>query len=89
MLEIISEISKRWKEETPEFWKKIMKFSLTLGISAVSVIGVDKMFDLQSYGVPTIIFTISGYVIVFCAAIGLSAKITKKDVIKNEIKRSS
>jgi hypothetical protein len=36
------------------------------------------MFDLQSYGVPQLIFTIAGYVIVACAALGLAAKITKE-----------
>ena len=62
----------------PDFWKKIMKYSVTLGTSAVAIIGADKLFDLQSYGVPTVIFTICGYVIVACAAFGLSAKITKQ-----------
>lgn len=55
-----------------------MKYSVTLGTSAVAVIGADKLFDLQSYGVPSIIFTICGYIIVACAATGLSAKITKQ-----------
>lgn len=55
-----------------------MKYSVTLGTSAVAIIGADKLFDLQAYGVPTVIFTICGYVIVACAAFGLSAKITKQ-----------
>ena len=72
------EIKDRWNSESPIFWKKIMKYSVTLGTSAVAVIGADKLFDLQSYGVPSIIFTICGYIIVACAATGLSAKITKQ-----------
>lgn len=76
--QIALEIKERWKEEIPDFWKKIMKFSVTLGSSAVAIIGADKLFDLQSYGIPTIVFTICGYIIVACAAIGLSAKITKQ-----------
>ena len=72
------DISDRWNSESPVFWKKIMKYSVTLGTSAVAVIGADKLFDLQSYGVPSIIFTICGYIIVACAATGLSAKITKQ-----------
>ena len=55
-----------------------MKISVTLGTSAVSVIGVDKLFDLQSYGIPTLLFTICGYIIVACATLGLAAKITKQ-----------
>ena len=78
MINWISEITERWKSETPDFWKKIIKFSVTLGTSAVAVIASEKMFELQSYGVPTIIFTICGYIIVACAALGLAAKITKK-----------
>lgn len=76
--EITLEIKDRWKEEIPDFWKKVMKCSVTLGTSAVAIIGADKLFDLQAYGVPTVIFTICGYVIVACAAFGLSAKITKQ-----------
>ena len=76
--QIALEIKERWKEEIPDFWKKIMKFSVTLGSSAVAIIGADKLFDLQSYGIPTIVFTICGYIIVACAATGLSAKITKQ-----------
>jgi len=75
---MIQEIKDRWKAESPEFWQKVLNFAITLGTSAVAVIGADKLFDLQTYGVPQIIFTISGYVIVACAALGLSAKITKK-----------
>ena len=76
--EITLEIKDRWKEEMPDFWKKVLKYSVTLGTSAVAIIGADKLFDLQAYGVPTVIFTICGYVIVACAAFGLSAKITKQ-----------
>ena len=78
MINWISEITERWKSETPDFWKKVIKFSVTLGTSAVAVIASEKMFELQAYGVPTIIFTICGYIIVACAALGLAAKITKK-----------
>lgn len=60
-----------------------MKYSITLGTTAVSIIGADKMFDLQYYGIPQIIFTICGYIIVACAAIGISAKITKQNNIEN------
>lgn len=72
----------RWKSNTPIFWKKIQSISIKIGISAVSVLGVDKLFELQSYGVPQIIFTIAGYIIVACATLGLAANITKQDNIK-------
>lgn len=74
------EIKERWKSNTPIFWKKIRKYAIVVGSSAVSVIGVDKLFDLQStYNIPSIIFTVAGYIIVASAAVGLSAQITKDD----------
>ncbi len=74
------QVVKRWRSETPRFWKKIREFAIILGTSAVGVLGADQLFNLQAqYGLPQIIFTIAGYVVVFCAALGLSAQITKKD----------
>lgn len=77
-MKLTQEIKERWTAESPEFWKKVLNFSVTLGTSAVAVLGADKLFELQSYGVPQIVFTIAGYIIVACAALGLSAKITKQ-----------
>ena len=82
MFETLQEIKERWSAETPKFWEKMLNFSVTLGTSAVAMIAADKMFELQAYGVPQGVFTIAGYVIVFCAALGLSAKITKKDTVQ-------
>lgn len=79
MKEIVKEIKERLKSDTPKFWKQVRSFAVTIGTSAVSIIGVDKLFDLQTYGVPQLIFTIAGYVIVACATLGLAAQITKKD----------
>ena len=79
MKEIIQEIKERLKSDTPKFWKQVRSFAVTMGTSAVSIIGVDKLFDLQTYGVPQLVFTIAGYVIVACATLGLAAQITKKD----------
>ena len=73
----------RWKSESPKFWKKVLSTAITVGSSAVAVIGAEKVFDLQNYGVPSIIFTIAGYIIVASAAVGLSAKITKKGQASN------
>ena len=76
-MKLYQELKERWSSETPEFWKKVMNFAITLGTSSVAVLAADKLFELQSYGVPQTVFTIAGYVIVACAALGLSAKITK------------
>lgn len=78
MIKMFKELKERWTAESPEFWKKVLAFAISLGSGAVAVLGADKLFDLQAYGVPQIVFTIAGYVIVACAALGLSAKITKQ-----------
>ena len=80
---MLKELKERWKSESPDFWKKVKNFAVTLGTSAVAVLASDKLFDLQNYGVPQLVFTIAGYVIVACATLGLSAQITKKDVNTN------
>ena len=81
MKKLILELISRWKTESPDFWKNILKISVFLGTAAVGVLMADKQFDLQSYGLPKEIFTACGYIIAFCFATGLSAKITKKDNI--------
>ena len=83
MKKLIQEVLTRWKSESPIFWKKVMKISVTLGSAAIAILGADKMFDLQIYGVSPIIFTICGYIITFCTATGLMAKITKQDNANN------
>lgn len=78
MEKILKEIISRWKQESPIFWKKILKKCIAIGTIAVSILGVEKLFGLIEYGVPPIIFTVCGYIIVACAALGLAAKITKE-----------
>ena len=78
MEKILKEIRIRWKTESPIFWKKILNKCIYIGSTSVSILGAEKLFDLQSYGVPPIIFTICGYIIVACASLGLAAKITKE-----------
>jgi hypothetical protein len=56
----------------------VLKLATIIGSSAVAVLMADKAFNLQEYGVSEIVFKICGYIITFCAAVGLSAKITKK-----------
>jgi hypothetical protein len=78
MKKFINEFLERWRAESPSFWVKAKNLAIKLGTGAVGVLGADKLFDLQTYGVPQIVFTIAGYVIVACVTLGLSAQITKK-----------
>ena len=76
---IYKEIIERWKSESPEFWKKIKKYSVTLGTSALTIVSFNEIIDLQALGVPALIFKICGYIIAFCVGTGLMSQITKKD----------
>lgn len=79
------QLQERWTATSPKFWKTIENYMIVIGTSAISVLAADKMFDLQStYGINSLIFTISGYVIVFCFAMGLSAKLTKNNTGEND-----
>lgn len=80
MTKLHKQLKDRWQAPTPIFWQKIMKKSIQFGSSAVAILMADQMFGLQdNYGIPQIIFKICGYIVVFCAAVGLSAKITKQN----------
>ena len=78
MKEELKELKDRWRSRSPKLFRKLTRFAITLGTSAVAVIASDKMFDLQAYGVPQDVFTVAGYIIVFCAALGLTSKITRE-----------
>ena len=70
-----SKLIKRWQSESPDFWKGVQKYSIVIGSGAVAIISADKLFGLIAMEG---IFTVCGYIIVACAAFGLSAKITTK-----------
>lgn len=75
---IILELKERWKAEMPDFWKKVRNISVSLGTAGVALVTANATFNLTDLGVPAIIFTIAGYIIAACYAIGLSAQITKQ-----------
>ena len=77
MSETIKEISSRWNAKLNKFWKKVLKFSFILGGSAGGMLTIDGIWNVQSFGVPAIIFTVCGYVLTACGAMGLAAKLTK------------
>lgn len=78
MKELFKELKDRWTAESPLFWQHVLHASITLGTSAIAVLAAQSSFNLMEYGVPKIIFTIAGYVITFCSALGLASKITKQ-----------
>lgn len=74
---LIKQVKIRWKSQMNKFWKKILKFSLIIGGSAGGILTIDGVWNVQSFGVPSIIFTICGYILTACGAVGLAAKLTK------------
>lgn len=78
MNKYINEIKGRWIASMPIFWQKVLKISMTVGGSAAGILTANSAFNLQSLGVQPIIFTICGYVLTACGALGLAAKLTKE-----------
>ena len=70
-------LNSRWVSELNIFWTKILNISLTLGIASGGVITVNGMFNLTNLGVSPMIFTVCGYILTACGAMGLAAKLTK------------
>ncbi len=76
MSKTFKEIKSRWNAQMNAFWKKVLKVSLTIGSAAAGIMLANTTFGLEQYVAP-IIFTISGYVLTACGAMGLAAKLTK------------
>jgi hypothetical protein len=76
MSETIKEFKSRWSAELNAFWKKILKVSITIGGSAAGILLANSTFGLSTYVSP-MVFTICGYILTFCGAIGIAAKLTK------------
>lgn len=74
---LIKQVRVRWKSQMNKFWKQVLKFSLILGGSAGGMLTIDGIWNVQSFGVPAIIFTVCGYILTACGAMGLAAKLTK------------
>lgn len=77
-MKLTQEIKERWSAEINEFWQKILNLAVALGTASIGIISADALWNLQSYGVHPMIFTIAGYILTACGALGLAAKLTKK-----------
>lgn len=76
MSKTIKELKNRWNAELNKFWKKVLKMALTIGGSAAGILLANTTFGLEQYVAP-IIFTVCGYILTACGAMGLAAKLTK------------
>lgn len=75
-MNIIKTVKDRWNSETPKFFRKIKKLSVTLGSSATAVWVINSSMDL---GLDDMILQVCKYIIASCAAMGLTAQLTKVD----------
>ena len=74
---MLTELKGRWSAKLNAFWQRVLTFAITIGGAAGGVLTIDGIWGLQQYGVPAIIFTICGYILTACGALGLAAKLTK------------
>jgi hypothetical protein len=83
-MSIIKTISKRWKAETPVFFKQIQKLATGLGASAAAIWTAQSTMTLELHPV---FLEVCKYLIVFSAAMGGTAQLTQVDPtkIENEI----
>lgn len=78
-MSIIKTISKRWKAETPKFFKGLQKVAVSLGGSATAIWTAQTTMTLELH--PTFL-EICKYLIVFSAAMGGTAQLTQVDPVK-------
>lgn len=80
---IKQEVQDRWSAKLNEFWAAVLSLSLKIGGAAFGILAMDFALktafniSLQDLGIPTVVFTVSGYILTFCGATGLTAKLTK------------
>lgn len=73
---MFNELCKRWKAETPDFFKRVKKVAITIGSSATAVWVANSSMNLELHEP---VLTVCKYTIAFCAAVGLTAQITAKN----------
>ena len=69
-------IVKRWKAETPDFFKKLRKVAVTLGTSTTAVWVANSSMSLN---LADPVLEVCKYTIAFCAAVGLTSQLTAKN----------
>jgi hypothetical protein len=76
----MKKLIKRWKAETPDFWKKVQ----TIGISIGAVGGIIVSAPVA---LPAALITIGGYMVTAGSVAAVLSKLTIKDatVLENEL----
>lgn len=71
----MNELITRWKQELPDFFKKVRNISLSIGGSAIAVITLNATIPLN---LNTTLITICSYVVAFCGAVAGTSQLTKQ-----------
>ena len=76
----MEKLIKRWKAETPDFWKKVQ----TIGISIGAVGGIIVSAPVA---LPAALITIGGYMVAVGSVAAVLSKLTVKDAsaLENEV----
>jgi hypothetical protein len=72
---------KRWKAESPAFFKKLKAIAITIGSSATAVWLANSSLNLN---LDEWVLAICKYTIAFCAAVGLTSQLTAKNPPENQ-----
>lgn len=70
----INDAKERWRSKSPEFFKKIKKFSISLGTSAIAVWITNETLSLNLH---PLVLDVVKYSIAFASAMGFTAQLTK------------
>lgn len=68
----MSKLVKRWKAETPDFWKKVQTIGITIGAVGGVIVSAPVVL-------PAALITIGGYMVAVGSVAAVLSKLTVKD----------
>jgi ABC-type protease/lipase transport system fused ATPase/permease subunit len=67
----IKEVKKRWKSETPKFWKKVQKISIAAGVLGGAILAAPV-------ALPVAVVTVGGYLVAVGSVGATLSQLTKE-----------
>ena len=67
----IKEVKKRWKSETPKFWKKVQKISIAAGVLGGAILAAP-------IALPVAVVTVGGYLVAVGSVGATLSQLTKE-----------
>lgn len=75
-MSLFKTLKDRWSAESPDFFKGVQKVAISLGGSALAVLGCASIPGII---IPAIVTKVCSYIIIAAAAVAGTAKLTKQD----------